>query len=408
MNNKIISFLYILSACAMLAIGRFHDDRLTILNIDFSFFISATYTVTSLLIIFSFRKIFLSKSRNTLFLFYFLVIITTPILWGIYGVTDFQEGKFGGSIANYINFLLIVIPTSIIIMQKFEYENVKLLIKILFSVSLFLAITSLFFISELNNGRLVVLGGGPIVFCRWMQFGILILLFYPKKKKNVLNYILIVGFLILSLATGSRGPLIALILTGSVYMFLNLKHSVIRLIPLIFLLLAIALFTGIDKKVSKLGNTQRVFMNISEKGFKNKSIETRFDLIERSLEMMYHHPFGVGSGNWQLEANKINPKHLMNGNLFYPHNLFLEVANEYGVYTGIILIILFIRVIYFSYRKLIRFKDDKSSLYPLLFYTMFFFIANTLLSGSLIDSRLLFIILSILLIKEPLIETKNR
>ena len=185
MNNKIINSLYIFSTCAILAIGRFHDDRLSIFNIDFSFFISATYVITSLFIISSFRKISLGKSRNTLFLFYLLVVISTPILWGIYGVTDSQEGKFGGSILNYINFLLIVIPTSIIIMQKFKYEDIKLLIKVLFSVSLFLAITSLFFISELNNGRLVVLGGGPIVFCRWMQFGILILLFYPSKRKNV-------------------------------------------------------------------------------------------------------------------------------------------------------------------------------------------------------------------------------
>ena len=120
---------------------------------------------------------------------------------------------------------------------------------------------------------------------------------------------------------------------------------------------------------------------------------------------MQNYPLGVGAGNWQTVANKIRPNHLMP--LEYPHNLFLEVACEYGLHSLIILIILFLYVFYLSYNKMQKYIKDKTSLYPLLFYLLLFLFFNSMVSGMLNDSRLLFIVISFIIIHKPLIESKN-
>ena len=140
-------------------------------------------------------------------------------------------------------------------------------------------------------------------------------------------------------------------------------------------------------------------------GIKIQSTGTRMDMINRSFDMIYYYPLGVGAGNWQLVANKINPGHLMNAQNFYPHNLFLEVACEYGLHSLLILIVLLIYLLHLSYYKMLKYKHNITSLYPLLFYLLLFFLFNSLVSGMLNDSRLLFVIMSFILIHKPLIIT---
>ncbi len=405
--TKLLDFLYVLFLCAMISIGRFYDSRLTFFEINFSIIISSIYILLTFFYFFHIKKVILNVSVKLLFLFYFLIMLVTPILWSYYGLFETEIGTYGGSIQNFMNFILIVVPSSFLITQFFSLKQVKQLLFILLSVSSFLAIVSLFSIGELKNGRLVALGGGPIVFCRWMLFAILILLFFPTKKKVFTRAVLSIIFLTLALATGSRGPIFAFLLTLFLYFFLNFKRLFFRFFSIISIFLFSLFFTDISSDISQIGNTKRVFMNFSKTGFKSQSTNTRIDLVERSIDMIYQHPFGVGSGNWQPIANKINPTHLMNSKIFYPHNLFLEVCNEYGVFCGIILIIILIRIWIISYKKMYVFKTKENSYYQLIFFLIIFLTLNSLISGSLIDSRLLFIIISITLIKKPLYKVKS-
>ena len=50
-----------------------------------------------------------------------------------------------------------------------------------------------------------------------------------------------------------------------------------------------------------------------------------------------------------------------------------------------------------------KYSSDKTSLYPVLFYLLVYFTLNSLVSGMLNDSRLLFLIISFILIHKPLI-----
>ena len=401
MSAKTInSWIFLFFSCALLAIGRVYDERLEIAEINLGIFLSVIYLVSVIFMLFSIKKTILSKSKVLFYSFYLLALLMTPILWLVFDVTDYGFEKA-------INFWLIVIPISVVIAEKYERKDVLNTFYILLAVTCLLALLSFFgpSITERADGRMTALGGGPIVFARWMGFGIITLLFLPVKIKYIYKYSLILIFFILALATGSRGPILGLFLTGFVYVFLNFNRVIVRISLGVFLLISVLVFSGVEKQIAKLGNSKRVFMNISKKGGSKQSTSTRNNLAIGSFLLLQNYPLGVGAGNWQLITNKLSPTHLMP--LEYPHNLVLEVACEYGIQTVLLLLLLFLYVFHLSYHKMIKYKNDKTSFYPLLFYLFLFFFFNSLVSGMLNDSRLLFIIISFIIIHKPLISTNE-
>jgi O-antigen ligase len=301
-----------------------------------------------------------------------------------------------------MNFWIIVVPLTFIVAEMFDSKQVMKMFFVLLGVSCFLALLSAvgLSVSERADGRMATLGGGPIVFARWMGFGIITLFLLPYKFKSGFKYLMLVTFLILALASGSRGPILALFIIGILYLGLNFNRLIVKVSLGVILISLFILISGVGEKISGVGNFDRVFMNVSKKGGSKQSTSTRANLAIGSLILLQHYPLGVGAGNWQQVSNEIRPTHLMP--LEYPHNLFLEVACEYGLHVLFILVLLFIFIIHLSYVKMIKYKDE-NSLYPLLFYLLIFLSLNSLVSGMLNDSRLLFIIISMVLINKPLI-----
>tara|TARA_B100001250_G_scaffold204660_1_gene175653 strand:+ start:12324 stop:13529 length:1206 start_codon:yes stop_codon:yes gene_type:complete len=391
-------WIFMFSSCALLAIGRLYDERLEFFGVNIGVVLSVIYFLSVILLLFSIKTVIFSKSKILVYSFYLLVLIMGPILWTIFDITEYGVEKA-------INFWLIVMPISIVVIEKYHRTDVVRTFYILLGVVCFLALLSSIglSLSERTDSRMAALGGGPIVFARWMGFGIFTLLFLPVKINSLFKYFLIVFFLVLALASGSRGPVLALFLTFIVYVFLNFNRIFIRVSLLIFVLLLSFMFSGIGSKISELGNSQRVFMNISKKGGNKQSTSTRKNLAIGSLILLQHYPLGVGAGNWQVISNELNPTHLMP--LEYPHNLLLEVACEYGIHTLLILLLLFLYVLHLGYSKMIQYKKYSTSLYPLLFYLFLFLFLNSLVSGMLNDSRLLFIVISFIIINKPLVIT---
>ena len=399
-GNAFFSWAFMFSACALLAIGRVYDDRLVIAGINLVVIVSVVYLISVLILFSSIKKTVFSKSKVLLYSFYLLVLITGPMLWLIFDVTEFGFEKF-------INFWLIIVPVSIIIIEKYNRVDVLKTFYILLGVSCFLALLSSvgLSISARDDGRMAALGGGPIVFARWMGFGILSLLFLPIRIKAFYKYLVIVLFFILALASGSRGPILALFLTGFIFVILNFNKVIVKIGIVFCLLFSLLLFPGIGNKISKVVEFERVFMNVSKKGGSKQSTSTRTNLAIGSFILLQNYPLGVGAGNWQTLSNEIRPTHMMP--LEYPHNLLLEVACEYGIQTLLVLLLLLLFVLNLSYKKMIKFQNDKTSLYPLLFYLLLFFFLNSLVSGMLNDSRLLFVIISFIIIPKPLIYSEN-
>ena len=150
---------------------------------------------------------------------------------------------------------------------------------------------------------------------------------------------------------------------------------------------------------------KKLFMNISKKGGSKQSTGARMDLDLGSLVLFQNYPLGVGAGNWKSTVNDIRPDHLIK--LDYPHNLFFEVGNEYGVFVLLILIFTLLYVASMSYKKMLKYRKH-TTLYPVLFYLFIFFFLNSLVSGMINDSRILFVIMSMILITKPLIITENK
>ena len=403
--KDIFSWIFLFSACAMLAIGRIYDERLDFLEIRFSLILSVIYIVISCLLIASIKNIKLGKSKNTLLVFYSYILIITPILWIVfeymeYGFhnTTYEYMEYG--ILKYLNFILIVIPISIIISEKFNYRDVSYLFKILLFLTLTLSVLGVAELFSDIEGRLSVLGGGPIVFARWMNFAILILIFYPQTKWKTIRYLLVVLFLLLSFAAGSRGPVFAVLISLMVYFVLNFRRTFFKVILFSVLVISGIMFTSIGEKVIKLGGFDRIVMNITHGG-SVQSTGARIDFLDRSVALLKEKPYGVGCGNWQVQANKNNSKYLMAH--AYPHNLLFELINEYGVLAGLIFILLMWQIFYLSYQKMITYKNNKSSFYALLFYSLIFFFINSMVSGDLGDARMLFIIIAMIIISKPLI-----
>ena len=421
--KSLYSIFFLLAICALLAIGRVYDSRLLVFGINLSLILSCTYFSFLMVFLFSIKNIFLNKTRLILYSFFAFVILITPILWTVYGINALPISTYGNSyqdyilhtsnygflgvseygVLKYLNFVLITVPISFVILQIFKYSDVKNLFLILLAVVLlllFFAITGLFETPR-EDGRISVIGCGPIVFGRWMGFGALTLFFLPIKIKNLYRFTLIILLILYCFSSGSRGPVLSLLLTFLLYFFLNFRFIFIRFIVFMSLLISIFFVTNISNNLSEFGKADRVFVNFASKGGSSQSTQTRFELVDRSLDLMFKYPFGVGVGNWQIKANEYNPNFLMPHK--YPHNLLLELINEHGIIAACLFLLFIMYAFYFSYVNMKRYLNDKSSLYALLFYMSIFLFLNVMLSGSLNDSRLLFVTLCCVLINSPLI-----
>jgi O-antigen ligase len=381
-----LSWSYVFLASSMLAIGRVYDERLEVLGFNISLFLSISYLALTLFILISIKKIVFTKSKYFLYGFYLLIILLSPLLWMVYGFPELIGIAPG--IEKYISFVFIVIPISFILIEKANLTDIKRLFFVLFILTVALSVLAIFdlAVTENVNGRLSVLGGGPIVFARWLGFGIIYLIVFPIHLKWF-RIPLILIFMALILATGSRGPVLSLLITLIIYLALNFHKLFFKLILVSLLFLGLIFTTNVSDKLSELGNVNRIFMNFSSRGVKKKSTSARVVFNQRSLELLKEFPLGVGPGNWKEMVNKQKPYHLIRHE--YPHNILLEIATEYGVLSALIFILILIDTLYLGVRKI---SNVNTNLYTLFFYIFVFYLINSFVSGMIVDARILFVV----------------
>ncbi len=423
--NSLFSLIFLFTICAEIAIGRVVDNRLMIMGLNISLIISLTYFFSSIIVLSSIRDIHLNKSKFILYSFFAIVVLIHPILWSIYGINSLPISIYGHSyqdgiihtteysflktaeygVLKFLNFILITIPICIIVVEKFAYRevrNIYLILLLLVFLLLFFAIFGVFETPR-EDGRISILGGGPIIFGRWMGYGVLTLFFLPINKNFFIKLFFIILFFIFCFASGSRGPVLALILTFLLYFFLNFRKIFLKIILSFSVICSLLLFTNLPKMIFSFGKIERVFLNIYGS---SQSTQTRFELVDRSIELMVKYPLGVGIGNWQFKANEHNTSFLIPHK--YPHNLFLELINEHGFIVAFLFIFLLIYSFHLGYIKMYRYSSDKSSIYDFLFYLSVYLFFNVMLSGSLNDSRLLLVTLCCILIHKPLLSIYER
>jgi hypothetical protein len=187
-----------------------------------------------------------------------------------------------------------------------------------------------------QGGRADGFDSNPIWLARAMATGIVMSLFLVMQRDIKAWVFLGISALLVAgiFATGSRGPILAVGIGAIALVMFTRRHRVRRI-------LGVAIGAGAaywavttlpffaDSRINTLltdGDTdlsRNIFWSVTP-------------------PLIAAHPEGVGVGNWSLVAGA--PRQFM-----YPHNLFLEVFAEYGIWFGagllIIVITLLIRLL---------------------------------------------------------------
>jgi len=335
-------------------------------------------------VLFLVKSIKIDLNKILLYTFYSILIISNLILWIFFGATDYGIQKF-------LNLLLIPLPISLVIIEKFTIRDRNFMIKILLWISVLLFSLTLLNLSTLSLTRAGVLGGGPIVLSRWLCFGAVVILFHPKIKRFKIIYMLL--FLFAALFTGSRGPILSFFLAMLLFSFINFRKVFLRILALSSLIIFFLFITGAIDQLSQYKTVARVFMNVQEGGLMKSTGRSYF--FESSVQEIITYPLGVGSGNFVEYTD--NPDFFKNKNLDYPHNLFFEIATEFGVISLLLFLIYLFQSIYLSFKinVLNRFQSGN-----MMFYTFVFLFLNSMISGDLNDARLFLVFIPLMLVKK--------
>lgn len=172
-----------------------------------------------------------------------------------------------------------------------------------------------------EGGRATAFGSNPIWVARALATGVMFILwqlwystapFISAKSitRAGMALLLIVGILL----TGSRGPLLGLLVGAAFLITFSNVQKTWRLLVLSYLVIAaLAVLVG-----SGIVSSSRIFSSDGS---------GRGELLATSFDVIAHFPGGVGIGNigeyWESHQN-------------YPHNIFVEVTAEHGWIVGII------------------------------------------------------------------------
>lgn len=254
--------------------------------------------------------------------------------------------------------------------NKFFLSITIILCFVLILLSIFIPST---FLYASRVERLTLENINPIWLSRSFAIGAICCLFI-KSKYSFAKFCLIPIFLILIVLTGSRGPLLSVLIViliyfafskvskPSFYIYLVVIFSLIFSTTIIFFPIISHFFNGYFNRASNKGI-------VEESG--------RLMLFKAAIIDFNSSPLiGVGLGRFYKNKSKYINFKMHNSNTLnvYPHNLPLEILCELGI-IGILLFILLLRPGFWLFHP--------ESIYFYLFYLSFLF---SLTSGDIISN----------------------
>lgn len=157
--------------------------------------------------------------------------------------------------------------------------------------------------------------GSPAVGLIWLMYRQAI----PRAAGLAAGTLLGAGLL----ATGSRGPLVALALGAVVVVSTAASKGRFTRVAVVAVIGLVTLYSAVS--FGLISSTTRIGAFISDPNNPAYSSD-RVQLAEPTVQVIAAHPFGVGMGNWAEHVTILAFK--------YPHNLWLEVLCESGWILG--------------------------------------------------------------------------
>lgn len=372
--------------------------------------ISAIFDLTAVLGFFSFiGAIYVLKKTKTttvtfpkiLFLLYFLIVIFAALSLAYSPAQNYGFEKL---------LKLITLTTFSFVAPFFLLRNtisLKRFLKVFIIIGIFMIADV--FVRGLNIqtiGFYSALGSDYIMFGRIEGFAFIsCMLFFFINSNTLLGniaYVLTsIALLFGVLISASRGPLFALALSVfsiSLFIFaraardcfrnLSIKKLDLKIIKVfVTTLLAVLIlfcffsgyFTTLFYRITKIGT-----------GIEDSLIE-RLSMYSKAMQVIESFPInlrGLGLGGYSVFYTGVDSK-------FYPHNIFLEIGSELGIFVLIIFVVLVIFVFVHILKRVISSKELSSSSLSLTILGLFIFVVvNASLSHDVNDNRILFTLMS--------------
>jgi len=258
--------------------------------------------------------------------------------------------------------------------EKFLFSFWTLL---MFALVVF-AVMVIFSLSVLDTYKvsLLILGGGANSLGRYM--GLLCLgsiYFWEKKGKAPVWIVFSALAVLLVLASGSRGALIAFM--GSILIYLVVERNPRTIILAAFVCIIFLIFWNysIIGEQAEKSFERRVVTSV----FENRDDSHRLELFDSAIGIWERHPvFGAGLNSFSSITTDA-----------YPHNMFLEALSEGGI-VGVFLLITVFAIFFVKLMRLSHF--DKVTL-----ASMVLLLIGAQISGDLYYHRGVFIFLMIVI-----------
>ena len=206
-----------------------------------------------------------------------------------------------------------------------------------------------------------------------------------------LKYIAIAAIpvaILLIIETGSRGPLLAIII-ASVISLLRFKY-IVRVFTGFAVVLTTALIYLSSQDLTENKGLGRI---LGETDAAGNSSQTRIDLFSSAREQFMQFPlFGQGSGSFSYFFNSTDER-------IYAHNAYLEIAGEFGLLG----LLLFFSLLILCLIQIFSLRKKSNSMYATQYWAItslqaLFFIGlvNSAVSFSLSSQRILFVSMGII------------
>lgn len=262
-----------------------------------------------------------------------------------------------------LNMFLIIV--SYIVAKNLNIKYLKVLMLIILSAFLFESL----FVFFTHNPSLGVRHegfGGILQLGQDTSFILCILIsyflynIYTKKKVIYIFYPLLFIFLYALYATGSRSPILGLLI-ASIFIYCTLKErlnikNIFKVFFTIFSLMSILYFT--NNQVSMQINS--VFNPINDVSNASKLVA---NII--SLNMFIDNPFfGSGLGTFEVLKEVYMPSIITStimDEVGVPHNMFLGILGECGIFVFIIFLYIMIKPIYIYKALFLQIRSYKIS-----------------------------------------------
>lgn len=262
------------------------------------------------------------------FLLLLLIYIPLTCIWSL---------NLSRALNTFIMYVLILLNYAVISSFKWNINQTRLYFLITNVVSIIISILLIFEISIFNMaGRITLKINGAYADPNFLGINIVFsilcnIYLLITKKRNFVDLFLLLSLIIQISAIvklASRGTIISLVITSSVFLFPYIKSKPKMLLGILLMLLAI--FPVISDVIYTL--PQNVVERLDLQQAFQDGANGRFEIWSEAINMLMQNPinfiFGFGAGQMPIY-------------LEYAHNFFIELFFDFGL-IGLTLMLLFL------------------------------------------------------------------